>query len=319
MSSNLKPLETAILFLVFNRPDTTQRVFSAIKSARPKRLYLAADGPRPDRTGEEACCSEVRGIISNVDWPCDVKMLFRDNNLGCKQAVGSAIDWFFQHEDKGIILEDDCEPSATFYKYCECLLHKYEHDMRIMMISGDNFYPHIRRTTSSYYFTKYVHCWGWATWKRAWKHYDPDMSHWPCFRDAGYLADILSDKSSIRYWERQFDSTYEGKISSWAYTWMLAMWMQSGMSIIPEKNMVKNIGIGENSTHTKSIDPQLEKVMIQHNLTFPLLDPILITIDQVADIYVQKNIIQTKKSLKQILIYINKLFMKLRTFARGLS
>lgn len=158
-----KPLKTAVLFLVFNRPETTKTVFEAIRKAKPKRLYIAADGPRKHREGENEKVSSVRQIVTYVDWPCDVKTLFRDENLGCKSAVSGAITWFFNHEEEGIILEDDCLPHPDFFPFCESLLKRYANDERIWVITGNNFQNGIQRGEASYYFSRYNHVWGWAS------------------------------------------------------------------------------------------------------------------------------------------------------------
>ena len=152
-------LQAPALFLVFNRPDTTARVFEALRAARPARLYVAADGPRPNREGEAARCDDVRRIATQVDWPCKVTTLFRDRNLGCRIGVSTAIDWFFEHEEEGIVLEDDCLPSTSFFPYCAELLARYRHDERVMCVSGDNFQLGREVTQYSYYFSRNIHCW----------------------------------------------------------------------------------------------------------------------------------------------------------------
>ena len=156
-------LETPVLFLVFNRPDTTAQVFEAIRQAKPPRLYVASDGAREDKEGELEKVKQVREIVSQVDWNCEVKTLFRDKNLGCKIAVSSAIDWFFEQEEMGIILEDDCLPHPTFFRFCQELLERYRDDERIGMISGNNFQFGRKCTDYSYYFSMYSHIWGWAS------------------------------------------------------------------------------------------------------------------------------------------------------------
>ena len=168
--------QTPILFLIFNRPDTTKRVFESIRSIKPAKLYIAADGDRKDKVGEDLLCKDTRSIIDLIDWECEIKTLFRPENLGCKIAVSSAIDWFFENEEQGIILEDDCLPNESFYIYCETLLNYYAFNERIMHISGNNFQDGMMRGNGSYYFSNYNHIWGWASWKRAWKAYNVDLS-----------------------------------------------------------------------------------------------------------------------------------------------
>lgn len=207
--------------------------------------------------------------MSHIDWDCKVKTLFRDKNLGCKYAVSSAIAWFFEQVEEGIILEDDCLADPTFFSFCQELLEKYRHDERVMMISGDNFQFGKNKTPYGYYFSRYTHIWGWATWRRAWKYYDVRMSLWPETRDSNFLARILSPQEAS-YWNQVFERTYRNEIETWDYQWTLACWIQSGLTIIPSVNLVRNIGAAQ-GTHTTKFDtsplPPLEI------MTFPLLHP----------------------------------------------
>jgi len=252
-TTSAPPLNTAVLFLVFNRPDTTTQVFDAIRRARPQRLYVAADGPRTDRAGEAARVESVRKIATAVDWPCDVKTLFRDQNLGCKRAVSGAITWFFDHEEEGIILEDDCLPHPDFFNFCETMLGCYRHDERVGVITGNNFQNGQQRGAASYYFSKYNHCWGWASWRRVWRHYQGDLSFWPNWKQSDEWRSHCPDKVERRYWEKIFDQVHAGGIDSWAYPWTACVWKQGGLTVIPNVNLVSNIGFGEYATHTVSL------------------------------------------------------------------
>jgi hypothetical protein len=247
-----KELKTAVLFLVFNRPDSTKQVFEAIRKAKPPRLYVAADGPREDKLGEAERVEEVRTIATGVDWPCEVKTLFRDKNLGCKKGVSSAITWFFEQEERGIILEDDCLPHLDFFSFCENLLDLYLSDERIFAITGDNFQNGKWRGDSSYYFSKYNLIWGWATWRRAWKHYHGDINFWPKWKTSNAWTKYKSDKIERRYWQKIFDSCYAGQIDSWDYPWMASTWYKNGLTVTPNVNLVSNIGFGVGATHTVS-------------------------------------------------------------------
>jgi len=282
-----KELTTPILFLVFNRPDTTKRVFEAISKSRPKQLFVAGDGPRADKAGDGEKCEKVRQIATNVDWDCEVKTLFRDKNLGCGVAVDSGIDWFFENVEEGIILEDDCFPSQSFFLFCQELLEKYRGDKRVMMISGDNFQFGKRRTNYSYYFSRYTHCWGWASWRRAWRYYDRDMGNWPFIRDNGYLYDILQDKRAVKYWERIFETVYHGRIDIWSYQWAFSCWIQNGLTVLPNVNLVSNIGFDGDATHTTGKDNANFKIPV-FNLSFPLKHPNWMIKDKRADDYTQK-------------------------------
>lgn len=243
-----------ILFLVFNRPHTTQRVFEAIRQARPPRLYVAADGPRANREGEVEKVKIVREIATQVDWPCEVKTLFREKNLGCKVAVSSAISWFFEHEEQGIILEDDCLPHPDFFRFCEELLNYYADDDRVWVITGNNFQDGQVRGDGSYYFSKYNHCWGWASWRRAWGKYEVDISFWPEWKKSTDWQKKIPDFIERKYWERIFDQVYLGKIDTWDYQWTATVWYHGGITATPNVNLVSNIGFGSDATHTLSVD-----------------------------------------------------------------
>lgn len=241
---------TPVLFLVFNRPDVTGRVFEAIRKAQPPRLYVAADGPRQDRPEDCERIKETRQIATQVDWPCEVRTLFRDANLGCKHAVSGGINWFFDNEEKGIILEDDCLPHQDFFSFCEELLERYRDDKRIIAITGNNFQRGQWRGEGSYYFSKYFHCWGWASWRRAWTFYDGELSFWPEWGATERYLRLHQDPLERRYWEKIFDRVKAGTIDSWAYPWAASCNYREGLTATPNSNLVSNIGFGENATHT---------------------------------------------------------------------
>jgi len=240
-----------VLFLVFNRPDKTAQVFDTIRTARPGRLYVAADGPRLDRPGEAARCARAREIATAIEWPCEVRTLFRDSNLGCKQAVSGALDWFFGEEEAGIVLEDDCLPHPDFFRFCDSLLEHYAEDERVSVITGDNFQSGRQRGNASYYFSKYNHCWGWASWRRTWRLYDGDLSFWPEWKRSAAWRDKTPDPVERRYWEDIFDQVARGEIDSWAYPWTASVWCRGGLTATPNVNLVTNIGFGEDATHTR--------------------------------------------------------------------
>lgn len=243
-------LKTPILFLIFNRPDTTQKVFEQIREQKPKYLFVSADGARPDKTGEAELCEQTRKIIEQVDWDCEVKTLFRDNNLGCKKAVSEGITWFFDNVEEGIILEDDCLPSDSFFRFCEENLEKYRHDNRIMHISGENPLD-MEFGNSSYYFSLIPHIWGWASWRRAWKLYDVEFQHFDYFIENNIIQNIFEQKEAQKYWNKIFSRVKNGEINTWDYQWTYALFVNNGLSIVPNKNMVSNIGFGhDEAAHT---------------------------------------------------------------------
>lgn len=275
------PLLIPVLFLIFNRPDTTQQVFNEIRKTRPNKLFIAADGPRKNNSNDALLCQQTRDIVNLIDWDCEVHTLFREENLGCKFAVSSAIDWFFSHVEEGIILEDDCLPDQSFFPFCQELLERYRDDERIMMISGDNFQFGRKRDDYSYYFSRYAHIWGWATWRRGWKHYDRDMKLWPEVKRGNWLFDILLDRKIVNYWEKIFDQSFNGEINTWDYQWVFSCWIQNGLSIIPDVNLVTNIGFGDRSTHTK-VDTPFSNMPVE-KMRFPIIHPPFIIRDDVSD------------------------------------
>jgi hypothetical protein len=267
-------MKSPVLFLVFNRPDTTRQVFEAIRAARPPKLYIAADGPRSGRPEEAQRCREVREIANMVDWPCEVATLFREQNLGCKIGVSSAITWFFEHESEGIILEDDVLPVATFFDYCDEMLERYRDDGRVAMISGCNLVANHFNSTDSYFFSRYNHIWGWATWRRTWRHYDVAMTEWPAWRDGGGLARVADGSRLFQsYWRGTLDAAHAGKIDTWDYQWTFACWRLAGLTALPAYNQTSNLGFGANATHTTGDTPQYLVASRARPLEFPLVHP----------------------------------------------
>lgn len=246
------PLNTAVLFLVFNRLDTTKKVFEAIRQAKPPRLYIAADGAREAKVGEDEKVQAVRNyVMENIDWDCEVKTLFREKNLGCKYAVSSAITWFFEQEEQGIILEDDCLPSQSFFWYCEELLNKYKNDETVYLISGDARGPESFGMKEDYGFCKYPMIWGWASWARVWKNYDPEILDWPKVRDT-LPASISTYKPTIRFWKKTFEQLYKKGIDTWDFQFSYLLLRNGGKCIVPRLNLISNVGFGADATHTFS-------------------------------------------------------------------
>ena len=291
-------LLTPVLFLIFNRPETTRRVFDSIKRVRPKYLYIAADGPRPQKEGESGICISLRKLVlSEIDWPCEVQTLFREQNLGCKIAVSSAIDWFFKNEEQGIILEDDCLPDETFFTFCSELLEKYCFDDTVFMIGGTNFLPQSLITKDSYYFSYLPHIWGWATWRRAWNKFDVSMNDFAEFKNNKIINNIWTSKKVQRYWLNIFNDTSDGKIDTWDYQWNYAMWKNYAKSITPNVNLISNLGFGSGS-HTVVKYKNIRT--ISATIEFPLRHPSNNVYDQ-GDYFENKNIFLKWFYLKRFL------------------
>lgn len=230
------------------------------------------DGPRDNRAGETGKVAATRAIIERVDWDCEVLTNFSGVNLGCKRRVSSGIDWVFEQVEEAIILEDDCVPDPTFFRFCQEMLERYRRDSRIGMIGGVNFQFGRRRNDASYYFSKYFHIWGWASWRDRWVgSYDVTMARWPQIRDEGWLADMAGNGREAAYWHRIFERVHRGEIDTWDYQWVFANWVEGRMSILPATNMISNIGFDENATHTTGGSDLAN--MARNPIGFPLKHP----------------------------------------------
>jgi hypothetical protein len=289
----MSPTSVPILFIVFNRPDVTAEVFAAIRQAAPARLYVAADGPR-DRPGEADACEAVRAIATAVDWDCTVETLFQDSNLGCRRGVQAAIDWFFTREESGIILEDDCQPDPSFFPFVAELLDRYRDDPRVMMISGDYFAGDEFTADTSYFFTRNTHIWGWATWRRAWQHFDAELSSWPERRTGPWLLDAFSDDPhATAYWTDIFDRVHRGEVDTWDYSWTYSMWQAGGLAAQATRNLISNIGFGPEATHTIDSSASRSRLAVSH-MPFPLTHPATVEQDTARDSWTDINVFGTR-------------------------
>jgi len=271
-----------VLFLIFNRPDVTQVTFACIREAKPAKLYVAADGPRKNKPGEDLLCKKTRDLIQ-IDWPCELKTLYRESNLGCGRAVSAALNWFFEQEESGIIIEDDILPHPSFFEYCQKMLEKYKDDESVMHINGCNFQDGIKRGDGSYYFSAFPHVWGWAGWRRAWKRYDFNLSDVNYFYNLNKLAYYFRDKKIWNYWYPIFFKMNQKMIDTWDYQWNYAIWNSKGKVITPQVNMISNIGFNEQATHTT--DPTNK---FANRTTFEIRDlkhPVERSMNREADLY----------------------------------
>lgn len=281
-------MQTPVAFIIFNRPDTTEQVFDVIRQARPPKLFVIADAARANRPGEVEKCSETRAIVEQVDWDCEVMTNFAEQNLGCQRRISSGLDWVFAQTERAIILEDDCLPHPSFFPYCEELLEQYRDDERVMHIGGTNYQFGRRRFPYSYYFSRYNHCWGWASWRRAWRNFDVEMKLWPELRDSGLLKDLLGDARAAADWQRAFQMVYEKHIDSWAYCWTLSCWAQSGLTILPSVNLISNIGFGSEGSHTLNRRSKFANMKFE-DIGLPLIHPPFVIRDDEADKFTQRN------------------------------
>ena len=299
-------LKTPVAFIVFNRPEQTRRVFAEIAKAKPPILLLIGDGPRMNRVGEVEKVMLTRQLISEVNWECEVLTNFSEINLGCKRRVSSGIDWMFSRVGEAIFLEDDCLPDPTFFRFCEEMLEYYRGDRRVGMISGDNFLNKKITIYDSYYFSRYFHIWGWASWRNRWvKDYDVSMKDWPNIREKSSLSKSIGYRVSDRYWQKIFDRVYQGKIDTWDFQWTWANWKNQRVSVMPKENLICNIGFGQEATHTRRLNPLAN--LPTAPLEFPLQHPQNLELNDLADKITESgqytdNLI--KRILKKLLEYI---------------
>lgn len=314
-------LTTPLAFFIFNRPDLTAQVFAEIRKARPSRLLIVADGPRPDHPEDVQNCADARGIVEKVDWPCHVQKNYSRENMGCECRVASGLDWTFEEAEAAIILEDDCLPDQSFFRFCQEMLERYRDDPRIMVVGSCNFQYRKWRTPYSYYFSGFHHPWGWASWRRAWKYFDFDMTQWPQARDAGWLVHKFSCRSllkdiwrddgrTVRFWRNTFQQTYDNRKNTWDYRWLFACLLNQGLTVMPDRNLVTNIGFDERGTHTRGRGCKLK--LCEEPLPFPLNHPPKVACDIEADRRMQRYHFATSffNCLKQKIKNIRKRFFR---------
>ena len=284
-------LRAPVALIVFNRPETTRRVFVEVARVRPKRLFLIADGPRHDHPADVEHCAQVRRIVSKVDWPCEVETEFAETNRGCRQRISTGLDWLFSRAEEAIILEDDCLPEPTFFRFADELLERFREDARVMHICGANFQFGRSRGDASYYFSKYPHVWGWAGWRRAWRAYDVRMAQWPALRASGWLDRHAAGAPERGYWQRMFDAAYSGRLDTWDYQWAFSCWVRDGLSVIPNVNLVSNIGFGPSATHTGGAD--LYADLPTQPMAFPVAHPGSVARHAEADAFTARSMYTT--------------------------
>jgi hypothetical protein len=282
-------VDIPVALIIFRRPHTTQRVLNTLREVQPKYLFVIADAPRSEHPEESEKCQATRKLIDTVDWDCQIYKNYAETNLGSYRRVPTGLDWVFSQVEQAIVLEDDCVPHPSFFPYCQELLKRYATDQRIYTVSGNNFQWGRKKSDYSYYFSRYHHSWGWATWRRAWQHFDGDMTLWPQVRRQHLLRAVFPETRALNYWENIFQEVYDGKIRAWDYRWTLSCWLQNGLHILPGVNLVSNIGFGADASHTRNIHHPLANLPTTA-MTFPLQHPSLFLRDEEADNYSQNTV-----------------------------
>ena len=287
--------KSSVAFIIFNRPEVTERVFAAIRAARPPVLFLIADGPRPNVPADEAQCAATRNVVEKVDWPCQVWRKFAQSNLGLRRNVSEGLDWVFGQTEEAIILEDDCLPDPSFFPFCDELLERYREDATVGMICGTNLAPRqiTAESAASYYFSRYCYIWGWATWRRAWRCYDREMNDWPSLGKNGWLKEKVATSTAINFWRRHFDDCYEQHpdgLNTWDVQLVFAFWRHAMRSIVTKENLVRNLGVGASATH--ATQPRGGAGQGNGFLAFPLQHPAQQTVHEKADRHVQTEVFE---------------------------
>ena len=276
------PLRTPVALLIFNRPEITRRLVAEVLRAKPPQLLVFADGSRPDHPEDAALIEAAKAVISETPWECEVVTNYSDVNLGTKYRPATGLDWVFEIVERAIFFEDDVLPHPSFFRFCDELLEQYQDDERVMMISGNNFMGGRRLTADSYLFSHYAGIWGWATWRRAWRHYDVELREWPALRETQFLSDVLANEDEVAFWRQCFDRIVSGETQTWDHQWQFACWRRRGLSIMPSVNLCTNVGFGPAAQHYKEFNPKLAAVPVSE-MQFPLQHPPAIVRSREAD------------------------------------
>jgi hypothetical protein len=291
-------MQTPVALLIFNRPEITSRLVDEIIRAQPPKVLVFADGPRPDHPEDAALIAATKTAVSEAPWPCEVLTNYSETNLGTKYRPATGLDWVFQNVEQAIFFEDDCLPHPSFFRFCDELLERYRDDERVMMISGNNFMGGRRLTTDSYLFSHYAGIWGWATWRRAWRHYDVELREWPALRETRFLQDVLQNEDEVTFWRQCFDRIISGETQTWDHQWQFACWAQRGLSIMPAVNLCTNVGFGPTAQHYKEFDPKLASVPVEE-MHFPLQHPQSIVRNREADDFAFRELLSGGVSKKR--------------------
>lgn len=278
-----------VALMIFNRPDTVRAVMRVLAAVRPDELFVVADGPRADVIGEAQRCSEARAVATSVTWPCTVRTCFSPSNLGGPTRFSTGLAWVFDQTDRAVILEDDCMPDISFFRFCSELLDRFANQPRVGMISGDNFQFGRQRTTDSYYFSRYTHIWGWATWARAWRHFDLTMAQWPAYRRSGLMSDWIPTSRERAFWIEKFDRVHDKSSIHWDYAWTFACWSQGMLTVLPARNLVSNVGFGAAATNTHDASSRFARLEAMR-LEFPLAHPQSMNPNRQADAFTARTL-----------------------------
>ena len=284
-----EPVRAPVAMAVYRRPDTTAQVFERVRRAQPSELLVFANAPAPGEPEDERLCAEARAVITEgIDWDCRLRTRFNDEHLGLRDQIAGGLDWVFEQVESAIVLEDDCLPEPSFFAYCDELLERYAEDERVVAISGDDFRYRDEPAAHSYEFSRYPLIWGWATWRRAWRHYDHDFDAWAALRETSWLEDLLGDPYAAKYWAHQFDRVAAG-LDAWDYAWILSCWLRGGLTAVPTTNLVSNLGFRADATHTRFEEDGRHPfaAMSTEPIELPLRHPPVVARDEETDLFLE--------------------------------
>lgn len=309
------PKKIPVLLIIFNRPEKVSVLLKILREIKPEKIYVAADGPRENNPSDINKIKECKKLVDSIDWDCKINKNYSEKNLGLSERMESAIDWLFKNEEVGIIFEDDCVPHPDFFEFVNILLNYYKNNEEIMIISGSNFQDGKKRGDASYYFSRYGYIWGWATWKRAWLNYDKNLEHLPSFIENDSINELFGDPREQKQWIENFTNKYKDPYTkkerlTWATTWLFSMFNKKGIAIIPNVNLVQNIGFGDDSTHTRG---RGKKHSIKSSGIQEIKHPQNIIIDKQADTYLfKRNHLSTnwKKLYNNLNVFLDKVKIK---------
>lgn len=313
---------TPIAFLIFRRPEETARVFQVIRKMKPETLFIIADGPR--NSEEKILSDNVRKVVENIDWPCKILKKYSEVNLGCNKCCTAGVNWVFDNVDKAIIIEDDCLPNESFFYFCQDLLNKYEDDARIMHISGINVNENRdNKNNESYHFSSIAQLWGWASWRRAWKKYDFNMKDWPIIKKENRLQNVLNDKPAVDYFTYLFEKMYNYSFGTWDIPWTYTCMKENGLCIVPNKNLIQNIGFGQGATHSIANKGYIGEMKLEA-LTFPLIHPEKIDVDKTNNEVIYKKVFGIQTRIGQKILWFcksnfPKTYNQLRSFSQNIK
>ena len=268
----MKHFTVPLILIVFNRVEKTKQLIKILELLTPSNLYVVSDGPRLTHPDDQEKVEEIRELFNNIPWECDIKRIYSSKNLGLKDRVISGLNNVFLIEDKAIILEDDLQPSLDFFYFAAELLEKYKNSSNIFSVCGTNQFGTMpANNNESYFFSIFTNSWGWATWKDKWDLFNSDLSNYDILKANGFFKFVLKGKRSELYWKHVYNLVESGKINSWAYRWMMTSWLNNGVNVVPTKNLIRNVGVDNKATHTKSIRFYIKNPVFP--IVFPLIHP----------------------------------------------